>query len=137
MTTEPDTGDMGGFPSDEWVARLDSVLSKCRVGDTADLVLEYHVSDVDGSVYCWHVRICSGRVSAAPGRSSDAPGQALVALASDRETAREIAVAGKSAQRAFAEGRLRLSGDPRLLLAARPALEAVGAALSGPARPPT
>ncbi len=124
---------MPEFPSDEWVARLDSVLSECRVGDAIDLVLEYQVSGDDGSVYCWHVRIASGRVSAAAGRSGDAPGEAIVALASDRDTAREIAIEGKSAQRAFAEGRLRFSGDPRLLLAARPALAAVGAALAGPA----
>ena len=129
--------DMPGFPSDEWVALLDSVLSECRVGDAVDLVLEYHVSDDDGSVYCWHVRIASGRVSAAAGRSGDAPGEAIVALASDRDTARQIAIEGKSAQRAFAEGRLRFSGDPLLLLAARPALAAVGAALAGPARPST
>jgi len=133
VTPEPSVSDMPGFPSDEWVARLDSVLSQCRLGDATDLVLEYRLSDDDGSVYCWHVRIASGRVSAAAGRSGDEPGEGMVALASDRETAREIAIEGKSAQRAFAEGRLHVSGDPRLLLAARPALEAVGTALAGPA----
>ena len=133
MTTEPDTGSMPGFPSDEWVAWLDSMLSGCRVAATTDLVLEYHVSDDDSSVYCWHVRIASGRVSAAAGRSGGAPDQAIVVLASDRDTAREIAIEGKSAQRAFAKGRLHLSGDPRLLLAARPALEAIGATLAGSA----
>ena len=137
MTTERDTVDMPEYFTDEWVLWLDSMLSECRVDGAADIVLEYHVSDDDGSVYCWHVRIASGRVTAATGRSSDVSGQAVVALASDRDTAREIAIEGKSAQRAFAKGRLHFSGDPRLLLAARPALEAIGAALAGPARPPT
>ena len=116
--------------TDEWVGWLDSVLSECRVDGAASLVLEYQVTGDDGSTYCWHVRIASGRVTAAAGRAGTAPGQALVSLASDRATAGAIAVAGESAQRAFAEGRLRLNGDPRLLLAARPALEAVGAALN-------
>ena len=104
MTTEPDTGNMPGFPSDEWVAWLDSILSECRVAATTDLVLEYHVSDDDSSVYRWHVRIASGRVSAAPGRSGGAPGQAIVVLASDRDTAREIAIEGKSAHAPLRRG---------------------------------
>lgn len=132
MTAGPDAGEMPEFLTDEWVDWLDSALSECRVDSAADLVLEYRVSEDDGSVYCWHVRIASGRVSAAAGPAGEAPGQALLALASDRDTARAIAVGGGSGQRAFAEGWLRLSGDPRLLLAARPALEAVGAALAGP-----
>ena len=136
MTAEPASGDMPSFPSDEWVGWLDSVLSECRADGAADLVLEYRVRDDDGSVFCWHVHIASGRVSAAPGHAGEAPGQALVALTSDRDTAREIAVGGASAQRAFAEGRLHISGDPRLLLAARPALQAVGAALAASAELP-
>ncbi len=133
MTAERTPADMPVFPSDEWVVWLDAALSECRVDDTVGLALEYHASDDDGSIFCWHVRIASGRVSAAVGRAGEVPGQPVVALASDRETARAIAVAGESAQRAFAEGRLHLSGDPRLLLEARPALEAIGAALAGAA----
>ena len=133
MTTERDVGDMPEFLTDGWVAWLDSVLSECRVDPSVDLVLEHRVLMGDGSVYCWHVRIASGRSSAAVGPAGEAPGQALVAFASDRETARAIAIEGGSAQRAFAEGRLHVSGDPRLLLAARPALEAIGAVLTGTA----
>ncbi len=116
--------------TDEWVTQLDSRLSGCGIDQSLSLVLEYRVSHDDGSVFCWHVRIASGRVSAAAGRADEAPGQEIVALASDRETAVAIAVEAGSAQRAFAEGRLRIDGDPRLLLAARPALEAIGAALA-------
>lgn len=131
MTTERYTGDMPEYFTDEWVLWLDSVLSECRVDGAISLVLEYHVTGDDGSAYCWHVRIASGRVAAAAGRAGEAPGQPVVVLTSDGETARAVAIEGGSAQRAFAEGQLRFSGDPRLLLAARPALEAIGAVLVG------
>ena len=133
MTAERTPADMPEFLTDEWVVWLDAALTECRVDDAIGLVLEYHASDDDSSVFCWHVRIASGRVSAAVGRAGDAPDQPVVALASDRETARAIAIEGGSAQRAFAEGRLRFGGDPRLLLAARPVLEAIGAALAATA----
>lgn len=132
MTAEPDARGIPAFLTDEWVEWLDSVLSECRVDSAVDLVLEYRVSDGDGLVFCWHVRMAEGRVSAAAGCAGEASDQAVVTLASDRETARAIAIDGKSAQRAFAEGRLHVSGDPRLLLAARPAMEAIGAALAAP-----
>lgn len=131
MTTEQTPAPMPVFPSDEWVDWLDAALSECRVDDTVGLVLEYHASDDDAPVFCWHVRIASGRVSAAVGRAGEAHGQPVLRLASDRDTARAIAVGGGSAQRAFAEGRLQFSGDPRLLLEARPAMEAIGAVLAG------
>ncbi len=119
--------------TDEWVAWLDSVLSACPADGALDLVLEHRVSSGDGSVFCWHVRVASGRVSAAPGPAGEESSDRLVSLTSDRETARAIAVEGRSAQRAFAAGRLHLDGDPRLLIAARPAIEAIGAALTPPA----
>ena len=119
--------------TDVWVTWLDSVLSACQVDSTADLVLEHRVTNPDGSVFCWHVRVVSGRVSAAPGPAGAGHGHRLVSFTSDDQTARAIAVEGKSAQRAFAEGRLSLGGDPRLLLAARPAMEAIGAVLAAPA----
>lgn len=131
MTAVRTPADMPVFPSDEWVDWLDAALSECRVDESVGLVLEYHASGDEASVFCWHVLIASGRVSAAVGRAGEAHGQPVVTLASDRDTARAIAIEGGSAQRAFAEGRLRFSGDPRLLLAARPALEAIGAVLAG------
>ncbi len=124
---------MPEFLTDEWVAWLDAALSECRVDDTVELVLEYRASSNDASVFCWHVRVASGRVSAGAGPADKAHDRPVVTLASDRETARAVAIEGRSAQRAFAEGRLQFSGDPRLLLAARPALEAVSAALAATA----
>lgn len=133
VSTDPLHGQTPGIFTDEWVAWLDSVLSTYRVDDTVDLVLEHRVTGDDGSVFCWHVRVASGRVSAATGPAATEHAHRRVSFASDRETARAIAAEGKSAQRAFAEGRLHLDGDPRLLIAARPAMNAIGGALSPPA----
>ena len=119
--------------TDEWVDWLDSVLSECPVDGAVDLVLEHRVTSEDGSVFCWHVRMGEGRVSAAAEPAPEEAGERLMTFTSDRETARAIALDGKSAQRAFAQGRLGLGGDPQRLIAARPALEAIGAALSPPA----
>ena len=123
---------MPDFLTDEWVAWLDWMLSKCGADPALDFVLEHRVSSDDGAVFVWHVRVAGGVVSAASGPADEAPGPRLVRFSSDRETARAVALEGGSAQRAFAEGRLHLDGDPRLLIAARPALEAIGAALSTP-----
>ncbi len=128
---------MPEFLTDAWVEWLDSTLAECLVDDSVALVLQYRVSTGDGSVKCWHVRIASGRVSAKTGQAGESRGTEIVTLASDRETAEEIAIDGGSAQRAFAEGRLYISGDPRLLLAARPALEVIGTALAGHGGPST
>ena len=134
MTIEPGSEYIPEAFTGEWVAWLDSALSTCRVDSALDLdlALEHRVAGDDGSVFCWHVRVAAGRVSAAPGPADAAAGAGLVSFTSDRDTARAIAVEGESAQRAFAEGRLRLDGDPRLLIAARPAMEAIGATLSPP-----
>lgn len=130
VTTDPRSGQTPAIFTDSWVARLDAALSTCRVDGTVDLVLEHRVTADDGSVFCWHVRVASGRVSAATGPAAGDHAHRRVSFASDRETARAIAAEGKSAQRAFAEGRLHLDGDPRLLIAARPVMDAIGAALS-------
>lgn len=130
VSTDPLHGQTPGIFTDEWVGWLDSVLSACRVDGTVDLVLEHRVTGDDGSVFCWHVRVVSGRVSAATGPAAGDHAHRRVSFASDRETARAIAEEGKSAQRAFAEGRLHLNGDPKLLIAARPVMDAISAALS-------
>ena len=132
VTAEPDPREMPEMFTGEWVAWLDSVLSQCPVTGAVDLVVEHRVAGEDGSVFCWHVRVAEGRVSAAAGPAGAGSGESIVSFASDRETARAIAVEGKSAQRAFAQGRMRLGGDAQLLIAARPAMEAIAAALTPP-----
>lgn len=133
MTVQPGPTATPDVFTDEWVAWLDSALARCPVDGAVDLVLEHRVSSEDGSVFCWHVRVAGGRASAATGPAGAGHADRLVRFTSDRETARAIAEDGKSAQRAFAQGRLHLDGDPRLLIAARPAMDAIGAALSPPA----
>ena len=133
MTNLPGSSMAPRVFTDEWVARLDSALSGCPVDPGVDLVLEHRVTNEDGSVFCWHVRVAGGRASAATGPVGEEYADRRVSFASDRETAREVAEEGKSIQRAFAQGRLHLDGDPRLLIAARPAMDAIGAALSPPA----
>lgn len=132
VTTDPRFGLTPAIFTDEWVARLDAALSECSVDASVDLVLEHRVASEDGSVFCWHVRLAGGRASAATGPAGDGYAGRRVAFASDRETARAMAEDGQSIQRAFAEGRLHLDGDPRLLIAARRAMDAIGAALSPP-----
>ncbi len=129
----PQEGRAPQFPSDEWVGWLDATLSQCRVDDSLSLVLRYRVASDDGPHFCWDVRIQDGRVSASPAQSdeaAEADDQPHVTLTSDHDTAHAIALESSSAQRAFAEGRLRLSGDPLQLTEARPALEAIGKALA-------
>ncbi len=133
VTTDPRSGQTPAIFTDAWVARLDAALSACSVDEQVDLVLEHRVTSEDGSIFCWHVRVAGGRASAATGPAGDDCADRRVAFASDRETARTMAEDGKSIQRAFAEGRLHLDGDPRLLIAARRAMDAIGAALSPPA----
>ncbi len=133
VTIQPDSAETPNVFTDEWVAWLDAALARCPVDSAVDLVLEHRVSSEDGSVFCWHVRVTGGRVTAATGPAAEQHADRLVRFTSDRETARAIAEEGKSAQRAFAQGRLHLDGDPRLLIAARPAMDAIGAALSSPA----
>ena len=137
VTTEPGPAEAPQVFTDEWVAWLDSALSRCSLDRDVDLVLEHRVANEDGSVFCWHVRVTGGRASAATGPAGEGLADRCVSFASDRDTARAIATEGRSAQRAFAEGQLRLRGDPRLLIAARPAMNAIGAALSPPAASPT
>jgi predicted lipid carrier protein YhbT len=137
VTTETGSAEAPQVFTDEWVAWLDSVLSQCSVGRDVDLVLEHRVADEDGLVFCWHVRVTGGRVWAATGPAGEAYADRCVSFTSDRDTAWAIAAEGSSAQRAFAQGRLHLDGDPRLLIAARPAMDAIGAALSPPAQRPS
>ena len=122
--------------TDEWVEWLAARLSGCRVDSETDLIVQHRVDDVDadGDEFCWHVRVEDGAVQVAAGPADEtASGTSVVTFMSDSATARAISVEGASAQRAFLEGRLRLGGDVRLLISARPALAALAEALDRPA----
>ena len=120
--------------TDEWVEWLAAKLSGCRVDSETDVIVQHRVTDADGDEFCWHVRVEGGAVQVAAGPADEtASGPSVVTFMSDAGTARAISVEGASAQRAFLEGRLRLSGDVRLLISARPALAALAEALGRPA----
>lgn len=119
--------------TEEWVRWIASKLSGCRVDPDVDIIVQHRVTATDGGEFCWYVRVYGGQAAAAAGLAEGVgsdPGR--LTFTSDRETAWAIAADGASAQRAFLEGRLRLDGDARLLISARPALDALGAALAPP-----
>ncbi len=105
----------------DWVRWLDRCLDANPVdADAEPLVVQHRVDEGDGSEFCWYVRIGDGRARACEGVAP--PCESMVTFSCDRATAVAIADAKESPQRAFLEGRLRLSGDVRLLIAARPVL---------------
>ena len=130
VTPEPHAQQTPEPLTDEWVDWLGAVLSDCLVDADVDMIIEYRVTSADGSEFCWNLRLRGGRADVAAGPAEVESGASLVTFTSDRDTARAISAHGESAQRAFLEGRLRLDGDALLLIAARPALEALGAALA-------
>ena len=134
---EPPTDEQPDAPqplTDEWVEWLAAKLSGCRVDSETDLIVQHRVADADGDEFCWHVRLEDGAVRVAAGPAGEtASGPSVVTFISDSATARAISVGGASAQRAFLDGRLRLNGDVRLLISARPALAALAEAAGRPA----
>ena len=132
----PPDPDPAGAPelfTQEWVRWLASRLAGLRVGGPTDLIVQHRVVDAAGSEFCWHLSLEDGSVSVAAGLAEERPsGPSRVTFTSDAETARSITTGSASAQRAFLESRLSLNGDVRLLIAARPALEAVARALGPP-----
>lgn len=118
------------FLSPEWIQALDTAARdhpglRAAARDTR-LVLEQRVTETPdddpaapGTVV-YHIRLTAEPVVAA-GPADDA----TVRLTTDRATAAGIARGELSAQLAFIQGRLRLGGDVRALLAHQDALVAV------------
>jgi hypothetical protein len=117
------------FLSDEWLAALGRAAETIDVDPDVSVVIEQTVRSGGGDHedVTWHTTVAGGRVEVSPGPSSIA----AIRLSSDAETAWQIAGGRLSAQRAFLDGRLRLGGDVRSLMAARPALDAIADAFSG------
>lgn len=112
--------------TDEWIAWLQRSLADAQLDNTVRLTIEHRVKRSNGSEFRWHVRVADGIATATAGSASD--GDSLLIFTSEYETARAIASGEESAQRAFLEGRLRVDGDVRLLIKARPTLEALSIA---------
>ena len=118
------------FLSPEWI---DAV---ARAADASDdlrrasggvrLTVQQRVHDADGDVV-WHVRVDDGDVAILPGEAA----QADVTFEQDRATAVAVATGELSAQTAFMDGRLRVSGDVPLLSRHRDALTGLETALAG------
>ena len=120
----------------EWVEWFAAKVSACRVDSQCDLTIQHRIVDAETGEFCWHVRLEGGRVAVATGLAESTDPQAnRVTFISDRDTARAIAADGASAARSFLSGNLRIEGDVRLLIAARPALETLDDALAAPSVP--
>ena len=108
----------------EWVEWLRDALSDNRVDDSVNITVEHCATSADEPDFWWHVRVADGKAEAALGPAADtAPNRVM--FTSDRSTALAIALGEESVQRAFLNGRLRLSGDVHLLLAASSVLNAL------------
>lgn len=108
------------FLSEEWLAALDQAAKTATIDSDRTVVIEQTVRDDDREIV-WHA-IVSQTIRVVPGPAIDA----AVRISSDRETAAAIASGRLSAQRAFLDGRLHLSGDIHPLMDARPGLAALG-----------
>ncbi len=107
----------------EWMRQLGSVTSAIKADPDVSLVIE---QTVDGPTPLrWHVAISNGSASTVLGPADDPD----ITLTTDRETATGIATGSTSAQRAFLEGKLRISGRINSLIQARSVLEDISDAL--------
>jgi hypothetical protein len=103
------------YLSTEWM----DAAGRALAGDTGlkeataevDLTVEHVVTGGAGGPVVWHLRLDHGAVALTPG-PAEAPD---LRLTTDRATAAAVATGALGAQRAFAEGRLRLGGDLRVL----------------------
>jgi hypothetical protein len=117
------------FLSPEWIEALgDAVrsnddLRRATAGVT--LTVEQHVTDVDGDVV-YHVVLDDGSVAVGRGAAEHAD----VTFVQDRSTATAIGTGAATAQDAFMDGRLRVSGDVPLLIRSKDALSGLDHALA-------
>jgi putative sterol carrier protein len=116
--------------SEEWVAELDAALRALPSGGegdapagAADLIVQQELSDTGAA---WHVVVAGGEASARSGRHPDPD----VTLTQETATAAAINAGTLSAQTAFIDGRLRISGAVDRL---REATDVLGALTPVPA----
>lgn len=99
-----------------------------------ELVVEYRVDaprgDGPGEPVVYHLRLSGGAAALVPGTAPDPD----VRFRCDHATALAVARGELGAQRAFMEGRLRIGGDVRAIVAAQEVFAAVGDVLA-PIRP--
>lgn len=108
---------MAGFLTDEWLAELARAAQGLSISPGAALVLQQVVEGDDREV-AYALVLADGQMQVVGGRV-DAPD---LTIRLDAATAQAIHEGRLSAQVAFLDGRLRLSGDVVKLLAAAPVL---------------
>ncbi|MEX0768680.1 MAG: SCP2 sterol-binding domain-containing protein [Microthrixaceae bacterium] len=121
---------MAQYLSEEWLEQTAAALA----ADTAfteaiadvDLSILYEVtaSPTGKTVYC--IRMDHGVTSLVPGPAKDAH----VSFGMDYDTAAAIAQGQVSAQAAFMQGRLKLGGDPTILIRQHAAIDGFSDALA-------
>jgi hypothetical protein len=90
------------------------------------LTVEQTVEDGPDGTVSWHITIHDGRVTITPGPAAGSD----LRFTTSYDTAAQIASGALAAQRAFAEGRLRVGGDLSLLIAHQRAVAAIDDALA-------
>ena len=106
------SGSVAGFLTEAWIDDLDAAVQAVALPDDVQLVVQQIVTDADGDVP-YVIAIADGRVRVHRGRAE----RSDVSFTQDRATAAAIARGELSAQVAFLDGRLRLGGDLRAVLA--------------------
>lgn len=105
--------------SDEWVDALASRAARASVDPAVHVVVQQELLDTGAR---WHVVVAGGQVVVAGGGHPEPD----VTFAQDLATAAAIRAGELSAQQAFMDGRLRVRGDMKRLVAATEALAAIG-----------
>ncbi len=141
--------DVVEYLSPEWLAAAATLVAAdpllAAAATAHELVVEYLVEQprehgpgehgpgavAPGDPVAYHLRLSGGAVALVPGTAPDAD----VRFRCDHATALAVARGELGAQRAFMEGRLRIGGDVRAIVAAQEVLAAVGDVLA-PIRPP-
>ena len=118
------TQDQPELFTNQWVDWLRDALADNHVEEDITVTIENCVTIRDGSHFCWHVRLANGRIEVRNGRAADNEPEKLT-FKSDYDTARAMLSGGKTVQEAFLEGKLRMGGDIRKLIAAYPALNSL------------
>ncbi len=107
----------------EWLRQLEATTSAIETDPSVSLVIQQTVSSEPPLQ--WHVVITGGSATTVVGPTVDPD----ISLRTDHQTAVDIATGKVSAQRAFLEGALQISGRIDSLIQARNDLESIGDSL--------
>ena len=115
------------FLSPEWLAAAADAVRAATPGGTDGLTLQQVVTGGPDGEVAYRVRIGRDTVELLPGRGDDAD----VVFTEDWDTAAAIGEGRLSPQAAFVDGRVRVSGNVALVMAAQQSLATVESALAG------